>query len=443
MASNLARGGYSVLLLEAGDDSTYEGADIPIVGSGYPLGPTWDFFCQHYPEGDSRNLEFNHLTWMTPEGRYWVGKTDPPEGSELLGIYYPRGATLGGSSMINGLNRFCSIFQKIEHNNYLKHETCGHGFKGYFRTTMPNRVDNPQPVTNPYMKALAEDIGETEPLIDLYEEIPTRLTPAVIHKKQCTVSPCIHTSTAPGTAHAIYPGVGQNLMDNEELLIVAQGAAYINASLVLGYPLLKTNASVDRDNDIWLLQAGVPFPGFWPSNQTNENLPKDPPGTWGVGLVKGNPQNTAGYVRLRSKDPRDRPEINFNLFASDRDKVDHRAMRETMIRIRRIFVRSGADIVEPACPSGLAADGSCSDPGVDETWLEGQTFGHHPTCTWRMGPDGDPNAVLDNKLRVRGVDGLRVVDASSFASVPGWFPALPTFMIAQKVADEMQKKLTD
>ncbi|KAL6821371.1 GMC oxidoreductase [Trichoderma camerunense] len=488
MASNLALGGHSVLLLEAGDDSTYQGADVPIVGSGYPLGLTWDFFCKHYPEGDSRNLEFNHLTWMTPEGRYWVGKTDPPEGSELLGIYYARGATLGGPSMINGLNllgddswsskNFRSIFEKIEHNNYLSPKTPGHGFKGYFQTFMPNRVGKPQPVTNPYMKALAEDIGEKQPLTDLVRRDPNVLDPVgkalyrgdirhndndsgvlrnatarreVIVSGGAFNSPQILMLSGVGPKDHLEslgidvvvdsPGVGQNLMDNEELPIVAQGAAYINASLVLGYPLLKTNASLDGDNDIWLLQAGVPFRGFWPSSQTNENLPKDPPGTWGVGLVKGNPQNTAGYVRLRTKDPRDRPEINFNLFASDGDKVDQSAMRETMNRIRRNFVRSGAEVVEPACPSGLNADGSCSDPDVDATWLEGQTFGHHPTCTCRMGPDGDANAVLDNKLRVRGVDGLRVADASSFPKVPGWFPALPTFMIAQKVSEEMVKEL--
>ncbi|KAL7957940.1 hypothetical protein V8C34DRAFT_305317 [Trichoderma compactum] len=173
-----------------------------------------------------------------------------------------------------------------------------------------------------------------------------------------------------------------------ELPIVAQGAAYINTSLAPGYPLLKTNASLDGDNNIWLLQAGVPFRGVWPSNPTNENLSTDPPGTWGVGMVKGNPQNTAGYVRLRTKDPRDRPEINFNLFASDGDKVDQSATRETMNRIRRNF-------------------------------LKGQIFGHHPTYTCRMGPDGNTNTVLDTKLHVQGVNGLRVVNASSFPKVPG------------------------
>ncbi|KAL6693808.1 GMC oxidoreductase [Trichoderma pleuroticola] len=414
LASNLALGGYSVLLLEAGDDSTYQEADVPIVGM---------------------------------DGRYWIGKTDPPEGSELLGIYYPRGATLGGSSMINGLNVHLPPDKLWD--SYA--ELLGDG------------------MTNPYMKALAEDIGEKQPLTDLVRRDPNVLDPRrdtqeaiyglALHtyangiryssrylvqetaadicrddndsgilrnataRREVIVSggafnspqilmlggvgPKDHLESLGIDVVFDSPGVGQNLMDNKELPIIAQGIAYVNASLVLGYPLLKTNASLDGENDIWLLQAGVPFRGFWPSNQTNENLPKDSPGTWGVSMVKSNPQNTVGYVRLRTKDPRDRPEINFNLFASDGDKVDQSAMRETMNHIRRNFVRSGAEVVETACPSRLNTDGCCSDPD----------------------------------LRVRGVDELRVVDASSFPKVPGWFPALPTFMIAQKVSEEMVKEL--
>ena len=96
LASNLARANYSVLLIEAGDQSTQGSSQQ------YPPQITWDFFVKHYAD-EKRNLMNNKLTWKTKEGRYWVGAgTDtPPAGAKYLGVYYPRGATVGGSSMIN------------------------------------------------------------------------------------------------------------------------------------------------------------------------------------------------------------------------------------------------------------------------------------------------------------------------------------------------------
>lgn len=95
LAVNLAKAGHSVLLLEAGDTSSG--------GSGeYPVEITWDFFVKHFEE-EEKNKANDHGVWRTTEGRYWVGKEDPPEGAEFLGIYYPRGATVGGSSMINAM----------------------------------------------------------------------------------------------------------------------------------------------------------------------------------------------------------------------------------------------------------------------------------------------------------------------------------------------------
>lgn len=88
LAVNLAKAGYSVFLIEAGDASTATGF------GQYPPSVTWDFFVNHYPEGDPRNNQYSHLTWKTPEGRYWVGQTGAPAGSELLGVYYPRGKLL-------------------------------------------------------------------------------------------------------------------------------------------------------------------------------------------------------------------------------------------------------------------------------------------------------------------------------------------------------------
>ena len=59
----------------------------------------------------------------------------------------------------------------------------------------------------------------------------------------------------------------------------------------------------------------------------------------------------------------------------------------------------------------------------------------HASCTCRMGADDDPMAVTDTQGRVRGVEGLRVVDASIFPVVPCANTNFPTLMTAEKIAD--------
>jgi len=59
----------------------------------------------------------------------------------------------------------------------------------------------------------------------------------------------------------------------------------------------------------------------------------------------------------------------------------------------------------------------------------------HASCSCRMGADGDPMAVTDSQGRVRGVEGLRVVDASIFPVVPCANTNFPTLMTAEKIAD--------
>jgi choline dehydrogenase len=62
---------------------------------------------------------------------------------------------------------------------------------------------------------------------------------------------------------------------------------------------------------------------------------------------------------------------------------------------------------------------------------------YHPIGTCAIGRDGDPNAVVDPQLRVRGVDGLRVVDASVMPKLIGGNTNAPTIMIAERAADLM------
>ena len=104
LASNLAKSGSSVLLLEAGSD---EGSNLNEEVSGFFFlaynDPTmrWDFFVK-YHSNDTITRQFEHLTWRTSSGGFYVG-TDPPEGAEMLGVWYPRSGTLGGCSAHNAL----------------------------------------------------------------------------------------------------------------------------------------------------------------------------------------------------------------------------------------------------------------------------------------------------------------------------------------------------
>lgn len=81
--------------------------------------------------------------------------------------------------------------------------------------------------------------------------------------------------------------------------------------------------------------------------------------------------------------------------------------------------------------------------GSDEYWgcaiRQLTTNLHHQVGTCKMGPDSDPDAVVDPKLRVRGVKGLRVVDASIMPLIPGGHTNSMAFMIGEKAADMIKE----
>jgi choline dehydrogenase len=68
-------------------------------------------------------------------------------------------------------------------------------------------------------------------------------------------------------------------------------------------------------------------------------------------------------------------------------------------------------------------------------WVKDTSWGHHACCTAKIGDDDDSMAVLDSKFRVRGTKGLRVVDASVFPRIPGYYIQTPIYMISEKAAD--------
>ncbi|KAF1950758.1 alcohol oxidase [Byssothecium circinans] len=267
------------------------------------------------------------------------------------------------------------------------------------------------------------------------------------------------------------PGVGRNLQDNYELPIVGHAKTPAvdpvdpNApKCTFGMPgdpcveqwkngtgpytrvggnglafMLKTNHSLDGERDILMFStgAGRALRGFRPPTKQNVS---EPPETLSWSTVKMHTQNTKGYVQIRSADPRDTPEINFQHFAEGAD-TDVGAILDTVAFSRRSFFGTEAPVgpvtpVEPPCPAAdIKEDGYCKDSAPDAEWYKDQVFGHHPTSTNSVGADNNPLAVLDRRLRVRGVERLRVVDASAFPRIPGAFPAVATFMLGEKASE--------
>jgi choline dehydrogenase len=135
-----------------------------------------------------------------------------------------------------------------------------------------------------------------------------------------------------------------------------------------------------------------------------------------------------GWVKLRSDDPRDKPRIFFNMFGEQEDL-------DTMIRAirysRELFTHKPlADLVTGELSPGPKLQ---TDAELGDFMRRTVTHRHHPvgTCTMGIGPA----AVVDAQLRVRGVDRLRVVDASVMPDEPSGNTNIPTIMIAEKAAD--------
>ena len=244
------------------------------------------------------------------------------------------------------------------------------------------------------------------------------------------------------------PGVGKNLQDHASIgtMWAAKGEIAFDSKLRFDRLML----SVLR----WRLfgtgeVAGLPVSaqGFyrtrpeleWPDVQflvTPVSMAAQPwfPG-WrkGVGHVFSAANvllrpESRGEVTLRSADPRDKPKIQFNLLKETADRETFRRM----VRFARRFFET-----EPAASliSGQIAPAPevRTDEEIDAYVRKSVGTAMHPTSTCAMGEG--PAAVLDAACRVRGLESLRVVDASSMPTIVGGNTNAPVIMIAEKAAD--------
>ena len=140
-----------------------------------------------------------------------------------------------------------------------------------------------------------------------------------------------------------------------------------------------------------------------------------------------------GSVKLRSSDPCASPVLRFNYLA---EEDDLRELREGLRALRRIFAQPAFDPyrgreIDP----GEAVD---SDASLDAFLRATTKSTHHPCSTCRMGTDD--RAVVDENGRVRGLEGLRVVDSAILPRITSGNINAPTIMLAEKISDSILGK---
>jgi choline dehydrogenase-like flavoprotein/cytochrome P450 len=186
-----------------------------------------------------------------------------------------------------------------------------------------------------------------------------------------------------------------------------------------------------------LLQARIR--GAQRKEQPQRNL-------WSWVILKAYTQNNSGTVRLHTANAFDPPAILFNSFSTEQayragTEADLAALRDGVRQVREINRRIGA-LSSEVQPGATKPDGSTD---LDD-WLRNEAWGHHACGTCRLGRDSwqedvsklsDGYAVVDSKFRVHGTRDLRIVDASVFPRIPGYFIVTSVFMLSEKAADAL------
>ncbi|MFV0459814.1 MAG: GMC family oxidoreductase [Actinomycetales bacterium] len=258
------------------------------------------------------------------------------------------------------------------------------------------------------------------------------------------------------------PGVGQNLHDRYEVAVVSeldedfpifegstldvpapgepqdhllqewntsqQGPYSTNGSLAA--MVARTSAAIGDGTDVILFSLPIDFHGYYPGYAVEGTRAHN---RVSVLVLKGYTRDRAGTVRVPSQDPRDVPEIRLRYFDEGTDgwQADVDGVVDGIELARRLVGKLEiATAVRELVPGDQLRDrDQLRDFVMREAW------GHHACGTAKIGVEEDPAAVLDGDFRVRGVTGLRVVDASVFPDIPGFFIASAVYMVSEKASD--------
>ncbi len=243
------------------------------------------------------------------------------------------------------------------------------------------------------------------------------------------------------------PGVGENLQDHLQLRTIykVSGAKTLNeayhshigfARMMLDYALFRRGPLTMAPSQLGIFtrsdgkreRANIQYHVQPLSlDRFGEPLHTFPAFTASVANVH---PTSRGHVRLRSADPADKPMIQPNYLSTDED----RRVAADSLRVTRNIVAQPA--LKPFQPEEFLpgeAIGNDDESLIKAAGEIGTTI-FHPVGTAKMGRDSDPLAVVDERLRVFGLQGLRIVDASVMPTITSGNTNSPTMMIAEKGA---------
>ncbi|MGW7497573.1 GMC family oxidoreductase [Streptomyces luteogriseus] len=226
------------------------------------------------------------------------------------------------------------------------------------------------------------------------------------------------------------PGVGENLQDHPEGVIMWEARRPMTTTSSQWWEagiFYDTEPGLDRP-DLMFHYGSVPFD----MNTARHGYPTSENAFCLTPNVTR--ARSRGTVRLRTRDYRDKPKVDPRYFTHEHDV---RVMTYGLKLARRI---AG----QPALGGWTGAElAPGPDVRTDDELLDYIRKTHntvyHPSCTVKMGADDDPSAPLDARLRVKGVQGLRVADGSVMPDLVTVNPCITTMMIGEKCADLLRE----
>ncbi|MEV6399737.1 GMC oxidoreductase [Streptomyces sp. NPDC051907] len=224
------------------------------------------------------------------------------------------------------------------------------------------------------------------------------------------------------------PGVGENLLDHPESVIVweTHGPIPENSAMDSDAGLFVRRDAQSEGPDLMFHFYQIPF------TDNPERLGYERP-PHGVSMTPNIPKpRSRGRIYLTSADPSEKPALDFRYF-TDEDDYDGRTLVDGIKIARQIAAAEplAGWLKREVCPGPEVA----TDEEISEYARKVAHTVYHPAGTCRMGASGDELAVVAPDLKVRGLEGIRIADASVFPTMPAVNPMIGVLMVGEKCAD--------